>query len=294
LRNPGLGLAAFFSILIGMIPAAVRADIVGPVPSDGPPLRIRKNAATPQHLDLTWGDSCGQDQNDFAVYEGTIGAWYSHTKKLCTTAGALGISDLAPSAGSRYYLIVALSTTSEGSYGTSSAGAEIPLGISTCRPSQSLNACGTRVFVSSIAYGANLGGLGGADTKCQTLANASGLSGTWKAWLSDSSTNAFTRLTHGTSYRRIDGALIADGVGFFSTTHLIPIDLDEHGSLYSNVEVWTGSGGTGTGSGGCADWTSTSFGSFPTVGLSDRTDSAWSNVYLQFCDRVAHLYCIEQ
>lgn len=33
---------------------------------------VRKNAVTPQHLDLTWGDSCGPDQNDFAVYEGTI------------------------------------------------------------------------------------------------------------------------------------------------------------------------------------------------------------------------------
>jgi len=280
-----------------MVSSAVHADIIGPVPSAGPPLLVRKNAVTPQRLDLTWGDSCGPDQNDFAVYEGTIGAWYSHTSKVCTTSGALGVSNLTPSAGSRYYLVVALSTTTEGSYGTRSSGVEIPAGLSTCRATRSTDVCRTRVFVSSAAYSGNLGGLAGADMKCQILADAAGLHGTWKAWLSSSSANAFTRLTHSTlSYRRIDDAVVANNdAGFFSTSHLGAIDHDEHGSLVSNVEVWTGSGGSGVGSGGCADWTSSDpGGSFPAVGLSNRSDSGWSNVYLQFCDRVAHLYCIEQ
>jgi hypothetical protein len=128
LKDLRLTLAAICSILTGMVSTAGHADIVGSVPSAGPPFTVRKNAVTPQHLDLTWGDSCGPDQNDFAVYEGTIGNWYSHTNKLCTTAGALGVSDFTPSAASSYYLVVALSTTSDGSYGTNSAGAEIPVG----------------------------------------------------------------------------------------------------------------------------------------------------------------------
>jgi hypothetical protein len=274
------------------------ADIVGSVPSSGPPLLIGKNTATSQHLDLTWGDSCGPDQNDFAVYEGTIGTWYSHTKKLCTTAGAQNASDLTPSAASSYYLVVALSTTSEGSYGTNSAGAEIPVGVSSCRAVRSTEACQwKRVFVSSIPYSANLGNLSGADLKCQTLADAALLGGTWKAWLSSSAAAAATRLTHSSlSYRRIDGALVAGSdISFFSNLHANPIDRDEYGTMWSNVEVWTGSGGSGVGSGGCSDWTSSDpGGSFPAVGLSSRSDSGWSNVYLQFCDRLAHLYCIEQ
>jgi hypothetical protein len=290
--------ATVFAIVIGTIANAARADIVGPVPSAGPPLAVRKNPVTPQHLDLTWGDSCGPDQNDFAVYEGTIGNWYSHTKKLCTTSGALGASDLTPAATSSYYLVVALSATSEGSYGKNSAGAEIPAGLSTCRATQSTEACAwTRVFVSSISYSANLGNLAGADANCQALADAAQLGGTWRAFLSSSAASAATRLSHSIlSYRRIDGALVAtSGASFFSTTHVNPIDRDEHGAQLFNVEVWTGSGGSGVGSGGCADWTSSdSGGSFPAVGLSGRTDGGWADIYLQFCDRVAYLYCVEQ
>ena len=298
MRDLRVPLAAISSILIGTISTIGHADIVGSVPSTNPPLMIRKNAATPQHLDLSWGDSCGPDQDDFAVYEGTIGTWYGHTKKLCTSAGALGVSDVNPSAANSYYLVVALSTTSEGSYGTNSAGAETPVGLSTCRATRSTEACAwKRVFVSSISYTANLGGLAGADAKCQSLADAAVLGGTWRAWLSDSTSSAATRIAwSNVSYRRIDRVPVAaNDTAFRSITHVNPINLDEYGSPLPNLEVWTGSGGSGVGSGGCADWTSTSNGgTFPAVGLSSRTDAGWSDIYLQFCDRMANLYCIEE
>lgn len=298
MRDLRITLAAIGSIAIGiMSTAGYAADIIGSVPSGDPALMVRKNAATPQHLDLTWGDSCGPDQNDFAVYEGTIGIRYSHTNRLCTTAGAPAASDLTPSTASSYYLVVALSTTTEGSYGTNSSGAEIPVGVTICRATRSPEACTwQRVFVSSLSYSGDLGGLAGADTKCQTLADAAPLDGTWKAWLSSRSSNAATRLSRSSlSYRRIDSALIAaNDASFFSTTHANPIDRDEHGSPLFSVEVWTGSGGSGVGSGGRADWTSNDPGaSFPAVGLSSRTDSGWSNIYLQFCDRPQHLHGIE-
>ena len=56
-----------------------------------------------------------------------------------------------------------------------------------------------RVFVTSTTYKGNLGGLAGADAKCQTRANAASLGGTWKAWLSDSTTSAASRLTQSVS-----------------------------------------------------------------------------------------------
>lgn len=53
-----------------------------------------------------------------------------------------------------------------------------------------------RVFLSSQIYPGNLGGLIGADEKCNTLAQAEGLPGLYKAWLSTASVAAATRLTH--------------------------------------------------------------------------------------------------
>jgi hypothetical protein len=41
------------------------------------------------------------------------------------------------------------------------------------------------IFLTSVSYAADLGGLPGADAKCRDLAAAVGLPGTFKAWLSD-------------------------------------------------------------------------------------------------------------
>ena len=42
------------------------------------------------------------------------------------------------------------------------------------------------VFVTSEIYLGNLGGIAGAHSKCQALANAAGISGTFRPWLSSS------------------------------------------------------------------------------------------------------------
>ena len=105
----------------------------------GTPLRIGKNATHPGDLDLDWGPSCGAG-SDYSVHEGTIGSWYSHDKKLCTTNGATAAT-LTPGVGSSYFLIVPLDLTREGSYGVSSSGSERPPSISTCRPGSDVTAC---------------------------------------------------------------------------------------------------------------------------------------------------------
>src|SRR5207249_159884 len=53
-----------------------------------------------------------------------------------------------------------------------------------------------RIFVSSVTYSADLGGTAGADAKCQSLADAASLAGTFKAWIADSCSHPTTRLTH--------------------------------------------------------------------------------------------------
>jgi hypothetical protein len=47
LNDLRLTLAAICSILTGMVSTAGHADIVGSVPSAGPPLTVRKNTVTP-------------------------------------------------------------------------------------------------------------------------------------------------------------------------------------------------------------------------------------------------------
>src|ERR1051326_3970478 len=54
----------------------------------------------------------------------------------------------------------------------------------TCAGSQCV--AGFRVFVSSTTYDGNLGGFDGAAAKCQAVATAAGLGGTWAAWISAS------------------------------------------------------------------------------------------------------------
>lgn len=51
-----------------------------------------------------------------------------------------------------------------------------------------------KVFITDASFDGNLGGLEGADQKCQTEAENKGLEGTWKAFLGDDKTSAVERL----------------------------------------------------------------------------------------------------
>lgn len=117
----------------------ITGAVIGRLPDGAPgtPFLVSKNGS---QLDLTWGASCGAAATDYAVYEGTLGTWYSHSSLVCSTSNATSTT-VTPSSGNRYYLIVPLSATQEGSYGTTSTGAEIPQSSSPCKSSQDLSAC---------------------------------------------------------------------------------------------------------------------------------------------------------
>lgn len=113
----------------------VRAAVVpaGRVPDGaqvpGTPLTVEQ--ATGGQLRLTWGDSCLPTDNDFEIYEGTLGAFYSHTMKFCTTSGAT-TSTFLPGPGSTYYVVVPRNGPREGSYGINSNAVERPPGVPAC------------------------------------------------------------------------------------------------------------------------------------------------------------------
>ena len=67
------------------------------------------------------------------------------------------------------------------------------------------------VFVTSIEYDGNLGGLGGADAACQSRAAFAGLPGTYVAWLSTPTVSAHSRI-QGRGWVRRDGRPFVDTI----------------------------------------------------------------------------------
>jgi len=96
----------------------------------GQPLRVARLAGG--QLLLTWSASCSDSDDDYEIYEGFMGAYYSHFSKLCTTSGST-IATFPSGAFDRYYLVVPTDGTEEGSYGRDSTGDERPQGGGACR-----------------------------------------------------------------------------------------------------------------------------------------------------------------
>lgn len=160
------------------------------------------------------------------------------------------------------------------------------------------------VFVTSSTYSGNLGGLSGADSKCQSKANAAGLKGTWKAWLSDDTTSASSRLTHFNGpYVRKDGLVVATSWRDLTDGTLQnPIRIDElGGDMYNyTTAAWTGTSTSGNIiKPNCNNWTnnSSSYDIQGVYGGISSTKSYWtvSAESTSICsnNNVA-LYCFEQ
>ena len=165
------------------------------------------------------------------------------------------------------------------------------------------------VFVSSQAYaGGSLGGLAGADAKCQSLAQAAGLAGTFKAWLSDSTTDAAARITHWpTPYVLADSTQVASNwTQLVSGSLASAISKTEaagtppSGSIGGNL-VWTNTTSSGTkySSTDCGDWKQAN-GTVSNFHFGDPTQNggAWTlnmqGTYTgNFCSGTAPIYCIQ-
>jgi hypothetical protein len=159
------------------------------------------------------------------------------------------------------------------------------------------------VFVSSMAHDANLGGLGGADAFCQSLAAASGIPGTFMAILSDSTASARERLALTGRIVRIDGEPIASSPGdLWDGTILAILNVTEMEGTVSDSNVWTGTDSDGVRDralGYCSDW-----GSLgdprggAEAGQTDRTDTGWISLYgsatmsAHSCSETSRVYCI--
>jgi hypothetical protein len=150
---------------------------------------------------------------------------------------------------------------------------------------------GARFFVtSSTSVTGNLGGLAGADNRCQTLAAAVGLGDkTWRAYLSverdpangNGPTNARDRIGVG-PWTNVDGVVVAETLAdLHARRGDAAIFVDERGARIAGQwpgsptpvqhDILTGSNADGTLLRGltCADWTSDSAALAAQVGHSD-------------------------
>jgi len=160
-----------------------------------------------------------------------------------------------------------------------------------------------RVFITSTIHTGNLGGLTGADSICQIRANAAGLGGTWRAWLSDTRKNARDRIKkHNVPITLVD-TLKRVANNFIDLTDGIlirKINLTELGTEVASVRnMWTNTNSEGyrkdmTESLTCDNWSTESSLYGGHTGRHDRTDSEWTEYWYESCDRDGRLYCMEQ
>ncbi len=160
------------------------------------------------------------------------------------------------------------------------------------------------VFVTSAAFKGNLGGLTGADAKCQAEADGPASivpSGTYLAWLSDvfdSPDIRFTKSSH--PYILSDGTKIAeDFTDLTDGSILHAINIDPTGKRLRSERFWTGTNPDGTAADypqTCDGWEADRLTNFRGMtGNRTNTTILWSSRYPRMgCGRRFRLACFQQ
>lgn len=167
------------------------------------------------------------------------------------------------------------------------------------------------IFVTSVSYFGDLGTLDQADARCQAQAASGSLtkatkSGTWKAILSNSTTNARDRILFvtGASIKNVLGEVVVNAApSLWGGTLVNPILYTEKGTTLAKPQVWTASNADGTSIGSatddnCGNWSIGYSGPGGHLGVSGdqrKKDSGWLTDGSSDCDITAAkaaLYCI--
>ncbi len=154
------------------------------------------------------------------------------------------------------------------------------------------------VVVNSLPGSSVNKGLDAADKICQSTAQ--NLSGTWKAWLSDSITSASDRLIHATvPYKLLNGTSVANNWADLTDGSLLTkINITELGTQTVDAPAWTNTKFDGTKkytslASTCYDWTTRS--SYTaSQGVDFSTSSSWTDYGGADCFNLDSLYCFEQ
>lgn len=161
-----------------------------------------------------------------------------------------------------------------------------------------------RIFVTSVAYDGDLGGLSGADSLCQGHANSGSLTAslgyTWRALLSvNLVVDAKDRFVWSGPLADVTGEVVTNdpGVWPWSDDGDSTLDVDENGDPSPDAFAWSGSTIAGVSKGAgfdCAGWTN---GTGAENGWAGETgyfpDSNWFDSFASGCgDAWYSVYCV--
>jgi len=160
------------------------------------------------------------------------------------------------------------------------------------------------VFVTSVSFNGNLGGLTGADAICQAEADGPASvvpAGTYLAWLSDGTDSPDTRFAKSSHpYMLPGGAKIAEDFADLTSGSIRhALDIDPTGEPLGLTYYWTGTNPDGTTTQyfrTCDGWTAdpvTNF--YGMAGSVRRGFSLWSSGFAQSdCNNRRRLVCFQQ
>jgi cysteine-rich repeat protein len=168
------------------------------------------------------------------------------------------------------------------------------------------------VFVTGKVYSSNLGGLAGADARCQQSAEAAGLPGTYMAWLSDNTgTPASRMIKSSVPYVLPDGTEVAKNWSALTAPPIMllhAIDMTETGNkpqtwplglCADNVpctQTWSNTSASGEQLnivGSCNNWT-TEDDQLTDSGNWTAIDGYWAGWVWGTCAHTLPLYCFQQ
>jgi hypothetical protein len=174
-------------------------------------------------------------------------------------------------------------------------------GAAAQAPTSACNGGTCRIFITSTDVNSNVGGLTGADAVCQARATSVSLTGTYKAWLSDSTDSPSTRFTRSTHpYVRVDGMVVATNWTELTSGSIQNVLLDEKGSAtdalaWTNTTIDGSPGGPGGSNKNCSNWTSNKAGPFANNGNpGGLKDKRWTHNSATACEDLARLICVQQ
>lgn len=171
------------------------------------------------------------------------------------------------------------------------------------------------VFITSgRGWNGELGGISGADEKCQNAADAAAAAGMlpsggqYKAWLATSPLDApVSRFSHSITPYVLNDAI--DGAGATIVANdwndLVdgslqnPISIDEYGGSVGNTLVWSNVTTEGTyepswSDYNCAGWIGSSNVFYGGLGRATLTDTGWTQASIFTCEVPYPLYCFQQ
>jgi hypothetical protein len=172
-----------------------------------------------------------------------------------------------------------------------------------------------RVFATSGTYtgdlkteGAGVDGVDGADRICATAAAAAALGGTWKAWLSSSTVNAYSRMNDVSPWYLVDRRtkVFENKTGLLQGAlkigPFVDIKTNEFGVVNPPADTWTGTeiggvAGPRASPFACKDWTNNQsvngYEGLVGIGIGFNL-SWWTDSATNPCKNRSRLYCFEQ